>query len=112
GWWGVQPYDDLARIGRWNFGRMATLKNDASWWPTRQIYLDAAHISDVTMTEFHHSMTRVRPRLLEGYVGALLEFADFLDRRGLRVAEPLAVAATAAPLTDSVRARLESVFGA
>lgn len=20
-WWGVQPFDDLARIGRWNFGR-------------------------------------------------------------------------------------------
>ncbi|GAA1487157.1 phenylacetate--CoA ligase family protein [Brachybacterium fresconis] len=112
GWWGVQPYDNLARIGRWNFGRMATLKNDVSWWPSRQVYLDAGLLTDDTMTTFHRSMTRIRPPLLEGYIGALLEFADFLERRGLRVPEPLAIASTAAPLTESARTRLENAFGA
>ena len=111
-WWGVEPHDDLARIGRWSFGRLATLKNDASWWPTRQIYLDAGLLSDETMIRFHREVSRIRPRLLEGYVGALLEFADFLERRGLRVPEPVAVATTAAPLTATARSRLEAVFGA
>ena len=111
-WWGVEPHDDLARIGRWSFGRLATLKNDASWWPTRQIYLDAGLISDETMNRFHQELTRIRPRLLEGYVGALLEFADFLERRALRVPAPTAVATTAAPLTTTARARLEAAFGA
>lgn len=111
-WWGIEPYDDLARIGRWSFGRLASLKNTASWWPSRQVYLDAALISEETMTDFHRSLTRIRPHLLEGYVGALLEFADFLERRGLSVPAPLAVATTAAPLTDPARTRLQSVFGA
>lgn len=111
-WWGIAPYDDLARIGRWSFGRFAALKNDASWWPTHQDYLDAGMISDETMTHFHRELIRHRPRLLEGYVGALLEFADFLERHGLHVPEPTAVATTAAPLTAPARARLEAVFGA
>ncbi|MGP9683437.1 MULTISPECIES: phenylacetate--CoA ligase family protein [unclassified Brachybacterium] len=111
-WWGVQPYDDLARIGRWNFGRRATVKNTVSWWPTRQVYLDASELTTQSMTAFHSSLNRIRPRLLEGYVGALLEFADFLERKGLTVPAPLAVATTAAPLTTSARLRLESVLGA
>lgn len=111
-WWGIQPFDDLARIGRWNFGTMDTLKNKLSWWPTRQVYLDAGMISSDTMSTFHRSLSRVRPRLIEGYVGAMLEFADFLERRKLTVPAPIAVATTAAPLTASARARIEDVFGA
>lgn len=111
-WWGVEPYDDLARVGRWNFGRLATIKNDLAWWPTKQVYLDAGLISTETMEQFHRQLTTTRPRLIEGYVGAMLEFADFLERRKLSVPAPTAVATTAAPLTASARARLESVFGA
>lgn len=111
-WWGVEPYDDLARIGRWSFGRVAKLKNDLAWWPTRQIYLDAGLISAATMATFHKEVNAVRPRLIEGYVGAMLEFADFLESRNLSIPAPAAVATTAAPLTASARSRLESVFGA
>lgn len=111
-WWGVSPWDDLARIGRWSFGRLETLKNDVAWWPTRQTYLDAGLISNETMTSFHRAVNRTRPRLIEGYVGAMLEFADFLERRRLTIPAPVAVATTAAPLTAPARARLEQAFGA
>lgn len=111
-WWGVTPYDDLARIGRWNFGQFSSLKNNLSWWPSKQIYLDAGLISDDTMHTFRHQLNRIRPKLIEGYVGAMLEFADFLERRQLTVPVPTAVATTAAPLTASARARLETAFGA
>lgn len=82
-WWGIQPHDDLARIGRWSFGRLDAVRNTVAWWPTRQLFLDAGMISDETTTDFHGAVTRSRPALLEGYVGALLELADFLERRGL-----------------------------
>ncbi|WP_347756877.1 hypothetical protein [Agrococcus sp. ProA11] len=111
-WWGVGPHDDLARIGRWSFGRREAVQNALAWWPTRQTYLDAAHISEDSMARFHRTIVRQRPKLLEGYVGALLEFADFVEQQGLRMPPLTAVATTAAPLPAPARARLEAVFGA
>ena len=111
-WWGVDPWDNVARIGRWGFGRFETLKNDISWWPTKQRYLDAALLTPESMRRFHGAVTRIRPALIEGYVGSMLAFADFIEDEGLRLDPPKAVATTAGPLTSSARARLESVFGA
>jgi len=111
-WWGVQPWDDLARVGRWGFGRMDALKNDLQWWPTRQSYLDAGLLSPDSRRTFHRQVSASRPALLEGYVGSMLELADFLEAEGLEVPPLTAVATTAAPLTSSVRRRLEASFGA
>ena len=111
-WWGVAPWDNLARVARWGFGRRETLRNDIVWWPTKQRYLDAGLIAEDSMREFHRQLVKIRPRLIEGYVGALLEFADFLERERLQVDSPLAVATTAAPLTEASRQRLQTVFGA
>lgn len=111
-WWGVAPWDNLARVARWGFGRHDTLRNDIEWWPTKQRYLDAGLIDEESMHNFYNQLVRIRPRLIEGYVGGLLELADFLERENLQVDPPLAVATTAAPLTEVSRQRLESVFGA
>jgi phenylacetate-CoA ligase len=111
-WWGVQPWDDLARVARWGFGRMDSIKNGLRWWPSRQIYLDASLLSPESMREFHGRLRATRPALLEGYVGSLLEFADFLEESGQRVPPLRAVATTAAPLTSSTRLRLESFYDA
>lgn len=112
GWWGVAPYDNIARVARWDFTRRAELKNDLQWFPTKQIYLDAALISTETMETFHRRLVRTRPALLEGYAGAMLEFADFVEKRRLSVPTLTAVATTAAPLTESIRNRLQTVLGA
>lgn len=111
-WWGVEPWDDLARVARWGFGRADEVKNFIAWWPTRQVYLDASLIDDTSMQRFHTLLQRNRPALIEGYVGAMLEFAGFLEERNLAVPAPRAIATTAAPLPESTRARLQSVFGA
>jgi phenylacetate-CoA ligase len=111
-WWGVQPWDDLARVGRWGFGRLDSVKNALQWWPTRQSYLDAGLMSPESMLTFQRQVSASSPALLEGYVGSMVEFADFLEAEGLRLPPLTAVATTAAPLTTSVRRRLESFFGA
>jgi phenylacetate-CoA ligase len=111
-WWGVQPWDDLARLGRWGFGRFDTVRNRLQWWPSKQLYLDAALIDADSMRMFHRAIVRTRPALIEGYVGAMLEFADFLESEGLTIPPPAAIAATAAPLPPSTRRRIESVLGA
>ncbi|MFT3876998.1 MAG: hypothetical protein QM708_11345 [Propioniciclava sp.] len=110
-WWGIEPWDNLARIGRWGFGRLDSVKSTLSWWPSSQVYLDAKYFDPASMADFHRRLLRTRPALLEGYVGAMVAFADFLDEHDLRVPSLRAIATTAAPLTESVRQRLESVYG-
>lgn len=111
-WWGIEPWDNLARVARWGFGRVDTIKNSLSWWPTRHAYLDASYISEETMQAFHRQLLRVRPKLLEGYVGSLLEFARFVQDNRLPLPKLVAVATTAAPLTENSRQVLQNVFGA
>ncbi|SDD57465.1 phenylacetate--CoA ligase family protein [Auraticoccus monumenti] len=110
GWWGVEPWDNLARFARWGFGRADAVKRAAAWWPSRQVYADASKIEADTLRALHDQMVATRPALLEGYVGALVEFADHVDAHGLQVPWLRAVATTAAPLTEEVRTRLEQVF--
>ena len=111
-WWGVQPWDDLARLGRWGFGRFDTLRNRLQWWPSKQLYLDASLMDADSMREFHRAIVRTRPALIEGYVGGVLDFADFLEAEGLTIPTPIAIATTASPLPPSTRRRIESVLGA
>lgn len=111
-WWGVQPWDDLARIGRWGFGRLDTVRNRVQWWPSRQLYLDARLIDVETLRAFHRAIVRTRPALIEGYVGAVLEFAELLASHGWTIPAPTAIATSAAPLPPSTRRRIESVLGA
>ena len=111
-WWGVEPWDNLARVGRWGFGALENLKTAVAWWPSRQIYLDVKLFDATTMRAFQQAIVRTHPALIEGYVGSMLEFADFLDAEGLTIPAPRAVATTAAPLTENARHRLETVFGA
>ena len=94
------------------FGRFETVRNRLQWWPSQQVYLDARLIDADSMRRFHRAIVRTRPALIEGYVGAVLEFADFLDAEGLTIPTPTAVATSAAPLPPSARRRLESVLGA
>lgn len=111
-WWGVGPADNVARIGRWKNSTTQQLRNTLNWWPTRQISLEAARLDEETMEHFHRQVLHTRPALVEGYMGAMLAYADFLEHHHQRVHSPTAVATTAAPLTASARTRLEEVFGA
>jgi phenylacetate-CoA ligase len=87
------------------------VKNVVHWWPTHQVYLDARLFDQDSMRDFHRRLVRSRPALLEGYVGAMLEFADFLESEGVGLPGLRAAATTAAPLTANARRRLEDVFG-
>lgn len=109
-WWGVEPWDNLARVARWGFGWKEDLKNTVTWWPTRQRYLDAALVSTESMQQFLGELHKTQPVLLEGYVGAMLEFAGYVESQGARIPSLKALATTAAPLTSAARTRLESVF--
>ena len=111
-WWGVDPSDNRASIGRWPRGRKEALKSAVQWWPTRHAFLDAGVLSRETMTAFVQECRSIRPRLIEGYLGGLREVAEFAATLPDGLPVPVAVGTTAAPLTEPVRLRLQEVLGA
>ena len=112
--WGVHPGDPLAKV--WRGGPHADSRGrqlrHALAWPSPRIGMEATHLGAAEISRFLDAWDRVEPKLLMGYVGALLEVARFLLESGRRVAPPTAIEATAAPVTDAQKAMLTEAFGA
>ena len=112
-WWGVEPGENQAMIWRDpGSGFWKNLRNDVLWWPTRMVRMDANHIDEQATAAFLDGWERIRPALLTGYVGAVIEVARFIERSGRRVAPPKAVGTTAAPITAGQKHYLGEIFGA
>ena len=112
-WWGVGPGENQALIWRDpSADRWKNLVRDALWWPTRTVRMDANHIDAQATAAFLDGWERLRPALLTGYVGAVIEVARFIERSGRRVPPPRAVGTTAAPITAGQKQYLGEVFGA
>ncbi len=111
-WWGVRPWDDRGIVTRHVLTGAARIRHDLGWLPSRRVQLDAFQITDEAVAEFARSWNRVRPRFLIGYGGGVLDTVRRLQRLGLTLTPPRAVAVTAAPLTAGTRAEIEAAFGA
>lgn len=111
-WWGVAPWDDKAFIQRERRSGAAQHRESIQWWPTRHRYLDSREMSAASMRHFYDDLVRVKPPLLNGYVGGVHEFAAFVHGNGLTFPSPRAIGVTSAPVTDSQRTFIESTLGA
>ena len=112
-WFGVNPWDDHAYVWRdTRPGRMAKLKNFALWWPTRHLKMDATFITEEGMACFVKKFNRLRPAMLQGYVGAVTQLAQFVLENKMAVHSPRFVWTTSAPLPDSQRALVSEAFHA
>jgi phenylacetate-CoA ligase len=111
-WWGVQPWDDRGIVARHVLTGASRLRHDLAWLPSRRVQLDAFRITDDSAREFAESWNRVRPPFLIGYGGGVLDLVRRLQRLGIRLSPPRAVAVTAAPLTPGTRGEIEQALGA
>lgn len=110
---GVYPWDDHAYIWRdTRTSRLAKFKNSALWWPTRHLKLNASFITEEAIADFLTKYNRLKPALLQGYVGAVTQVAQYVIDRKMRVWSPKVVWTTSAPLRPSNRALIEKAFGA
>ena len=112
-WWGVGPGANQALIWRdASSGFWKSLRHDALWWPTRSVRMDANHIDEKATAAFLDGWERIRPALLTGYVGAVIELAQLVQRSGRAIPPPKAVGVTAAPITPGQQEYFCKVFGA
>ena len=112
-WWKVGIAENSAYLYR-NIPRgWHKTFNQLKWWPTQRAFLDAAQMSDEANRKFLLQVEHIRPALIVGYVGAIAEFADFLEKTGNAMPSSVkAVWTTAAPLPGYLRQRLTEIFHA
>lgn len=111
-WWDIEPSDDMAFIYRLRRKFPHNILNDIMWWPTKRISLDASLMTDASMREFLQRYESLKPAVLQGYTGAVYEFALFLRDNNLTITPPRAVWVTSAPLSEGQRTIMQTVFGA
>lgn len=111
--YGVHPWDDHAYVWRdTRHSFKARLINALLWWPTRHIKLDATFITPEAIEKFIKKFNRVKPKMLQGYVGALCQVAQYVVDHKLKVHAPKMVWSTSAPLAPVQRKLLVEAFGA
>lgn len=109
---GVDPWDDHAYVWRdTRTSKLAKFKNAALWWPTRHLKLNASFITDDAIADFLKKFNRLKPTLLQGYVGAVTQVAQYVIDHKLQMWSPKVVWTTSAPLRPSNRTLIERAFG-
>lgn len=109
----VHPWEDHAYIWRDVRTRwIAKAVNAALWWPTMHLKLNASFITEEAIAGFLKKYNRLKPALLQGYVGAVTQIAQYVIDRKMQVWSPKVVWTTSAPLRPSNRALIEKAFGA
>lgn len=110
---GVHPWDDHAYIWRdRRASAFAKFKNALLWWPTRHLKLDASFMTDASIAAFLEKFNKLKPALLQGYVGAVSQVAQYVIDHGLKMWSPKVVWTTSAPLSNVQRALIMKAFGA
>lgn len=109
--WGISPSCDKAFIYRTvRTSRLKRIFNAIMWYPTRRLFLDAKNLTQESMQRFTSELFKLKPQLLQGYVGGLLEYAKYCEDKKISFDFLKAAWATSAPLSESNRKFLESIF--
>lgn len=111
-WWGVHPSDDIGFIFRLTRRGWRHRLNQLLWWPTRRAFLDASCMSRESILAYIGRLQRIKPAVLQGYVGAVHELATVLRTERLSIPGLKSVWVTSAPLPASQRAFMQEAFSA
>jgi len=112
-WWGLRPGADAAYAWRLiRSKKCSQIINSALWAPTRRLFLDASSISINDLTNFISTFNKVKPPLLQGYVGAIHHLAMFVEDNSLQIHAPTAVWVTSSPVSQIQKNIIECVFRA
>ena len=111
-WWGVHPSDSVATVYRQFWSEKDAMRHALMWWPSRRFQLDTARMDAQSVDEFIARWRSVKPAVLTGYVGGIVELSRMLESRGIRLEPPKAIGVTAAPMSIEQRREVEAVFRA
>lgn len=110
--WGIKPWNSGAYLWRMkNMTKFSKMLNFLLWWPTKKIRLDATLLNDSKFDFFIGKINKHKPKIIQGYVGAIFEFAKYIKINNIYVNSPKFVWVTSAPLSIHHRNIIENCFG-
>jgi len=110
--WGAHISDNAGFLERYNPSNgLSGILNKVIWWPTKRVHLNINILSDEIFFKFYEKCKKNNIVYLEGYVGAVFEFALFLEKRSLTFNNLKFVWTTSAPLNEKARDKMKSIFG-
>jgi len=110
GSWGAHPYDNAAFLERYNPSQSKPFLNLLTWWPTRRAHLDVTSVNKKDLLDFYAKCKKIKPKYIEGYVGAVEQFATFLNENNLKIEGIKFVWTTSAPLLPKTRGIIGKAF--
>lgn len=112
-WWDLTPDGDWGRTYRDT--RRSPRAKILKWittWPTKEVFLNASAFGPEDIQRFVVQFNRLRPPLLQGYVGAMDALANYILDHGLEMHSPKAIWVTSAPITAVQQSHIETAFHA
>jgi phenylacetate-CoA ligase len=110
--WGAHISDNAGFLERYNPSRgVKGILNKIIWWPTKRVHININILNEDVFFKFYRKCKKQKIVYLEGYVGAVYEFALFLKKHNLTLNNLKFVWTTSAPLNEKTRDTLKSVFG-
>ncbi|WP_335911636.1 hypothetical protein [Shewanella indica] len=109
-WWGVHPSDNIGFIYRKVRVGFNSILNYVLWLPTKRFFLDASLINERSMELFISKIKKNKPKIINGYVGAVVEFSRYCLSNNIDIKGVEAVWVTAAPLSEANRILIQKAF--
>jgi phenylacetate-CoA ligase len=109
-WWGVSPADNAAFIYRSTKKGVNKYINNVLWWPTRRISLDASLMTSNDNKIFLSKFNKLKPSLLSGYVGGVVELANYVIKNNISVHSPKAIWVTSSPIANTQKLLISQAF--
>ncbi|WP_396278346.1 phenylacetate--CoA ligase family protein [Glutamicibacter creatinolyticus] len=109
-WAGAGPWTDVGFVQRERREASTVWKESLQWWPTQRVFLDSRMMDPGSIQRFVSTLQKRRDFIIIGYVGAVVELAEYISRHRLNLEGLRSVSVTAAPLSGAVREFLQSVF--
>jgi phenylacetate-CoA ligase len=113
-WAGLKEAQKLVKI--WG-AENEYLQNSKGIAGLKRKYFDNVHLlnsfmmSDENLTDYAAYINKIKPKVIEGYVQSIHEFAEYLDRKKIRIYSPKGIITSAGTLYPYMKEKVEKVFG-
>jgi phenylacetate-CoA ligase len=108
--WGANPSDNAAFLERYNPSKSKPFLDFWTWWPTRRVHLDVTNVGNNELNDFYLKCKKIKPAYIEGYVGAVEQFAFYLIENQIKINSVKFVWTTSAPLLPKTRDTIKRAF--